>query len=121
MCRSFCTVTSFCTCRRDVVDARNAFGDAVDIVLGEAHLHAGFVAAGLLAGAAGKEADDVGAPLGEDGLDGVAEAGAVGQQQHHRGNAPRHADHGDGRAPPVVEHRFPGLAPDVFEHECYSS
>ena len=93
------------------------FADAVDVVLGEADLDAGFLAACLLAGAAREDADDVRAPLGEDGLDGAREAGAVGQQKHHRGDAPGHADHGDGRAPPVVEHRLPGLAPDISQHK----
>ena len=78
---------------------------------------AGLVAAGLLAGAAGEDADVVGAPLGKDGLDGAGEAGAVGEQQHNRGDAPGHADHGDGGAAAIVEHRLPGLSEDVFQHD----
>ena len=57
----------------------------------------------------GKDADQPGAPLREDGLDGAAESGAVGKQQHHRGDAPGHAHHGDHGAPPVVDHRLVGL------------
>ena len=49
------------------------FGNAVHIVLGEPHLHPRLIAACLFAGAARKSADDVGAPLRKDGLDGVAE------------------------------------------------
>ena len=56
---------------RDVGDFGQRRGDAIDVVEGEADLDSGFIAAGLLAGAAGEEADGVGAPLGEDGLDGV--------------------------------------------------
>ena len=100
-----------------MVDSRNGVLQAIYIILSEAHLDPGFITAGLFAGAARECSDDVGAPLGKDGLNGVAEAGAVGQQQHHRGNAPRHADHGDGSAAPVVDHRFPGLAPDISQHD----
>ena len=90
--------------------------DAVDVVEGELDLDSGFVAAGLFAGFAGEEADGVGAPLGKDGVDGVAETGAVGQEQHDRGDAPGHADGGDGGAAAIVEHRFPGLFEDVGKH-----
>ena len=64
---------------RDVDESGHAGCHAVHIVQGEAHADTGFVAACLLAGAAGKGADDGGPPLGEDGLEGAAEAGAVGQ------------------------------------------
>jgi len=97
-------------------DAGNRVIDAVHIVQSEADPCARLVASGLFAGASGKEADGVGAPLGKDGLNGMAEAGAIGQQQHHRGNTPGHANHGDGGAATVVEHRLPSLAEYVFEH-----
>ena len=102
--------------RRDEEDAGHAVGDAVHVVQGEADLGAGLVSAGLLAGAAGKDADHVGAPLGKDILDGAAESSAVGQQNYDGGDAPGHADHGDGGAAAVVEHRFPGLGENVFQH-----
>ena len=54
---------------RNVHDFGKDCGDTVDIVESETDLDAGFVAAGLLRGAAGEEADGVGAPLGEDGLE----------------------------------------------------
>ena len=57
-------------------------------------LRAGFLPAGLLRSAAGKDADDARAPVGEDDLDGAAEACAVGEQEDNRGDAPRHAEHG---------------------------
>ncbi len=47
---------------RDIGNAGNAVGDAIHIVHGEADFHARLISAGLLAGAAGKDADDVGAP-----------------------------------------------------------
>jgi len=101
---------------RDLIDAVHAVAHAVYIVERETHFHAGLVAAGLLAGAARKESDEVGAPLREDILNGAAEPGAIGQEKHHRGNAPRHPDHGDGGAAAVINHRLPRLAEDVFEH-----
>ena len=45
----------------------------------------------------GKDADHVGAELREDRLKGMAEARAVGQQEHDRGDAPGHADDRDQR------------------------
>src|ERR1039458_3980 len=62
---------------RDVKDALNAVGDPVHIFHGEANPDAGLVAARLLTGAAGKEADQVGSPLGEDVLNGTVKSGAI--------------------------------------------
>ena len=97
-------------------DFRERGGNAVDVIEGEANLDACFIAAGLLAGFAGENADGVGAPLGKDGFDGVGKAVAIGEEQHDGGDAPGHADRGDGGAAAIVEHRFPGLAENVFEH-----
>jgi hypothetical protein len=102
---------------RNMRDAGNAVRDAVQVVQGQAHLHASLVTARLFARAARKDADGVGAPLGKNGLEGAAHACAVGQQQHHRGDAPGHADHGDGRAAAVEEHRLPRLTEYVLEHD----
>src|ERR1017187_10077028 len=88
---------------RDVPDSGNTVGDAIDVIEGEAHTHAGLVAAGLLTGAAGKDADGVSAPFGKDGLEGASKAVAVSQQQHYGGDAPGHADHGNGGAAAVEE------------------
>ncbi len=101
---------------RDVGDFWQNRADAVYVVESETDLDAGFVAAGLLRGLAGEEADGVGAPLGEDGLEGVGEASAVGEQKDDGGDAPGHADHGDGGAAAVEEHCLPGLGENVFEH-----
>jgi hypothetical protein len=106
---------------RDVRNFRQHRGDAIDVVEREADLDTGFVAASLLAGLAGEKADGVGAPLGKDGLNGVGEAVAVSEQEHHGGNAPGHADGGDGRAAAIEEHRFPSLGENVFQHESASS
>ena len=55
-------------------------------------------------------------PLGKDGLNSLAESSAVAQQQDYGSDSPRHTDHGDGRATPVVDHRFPGLRQNVLQH-----
>ena len=101
---------------RDVDDFRQGGGDAVDVIEREADLDTGFIAAGLLAGFAGEKADGVGAPLGKDGFNGVGEAVAIGEEQHDGGDAPGHADGGDGGAAAIEEHRLPGLAENVSEH-----
>ena len=77
----------------------------------------GFVSAGLLGSATAVHFHVVDAPLGKDALDGARETRTIRQQQHDRGNAPGHADHGDGCAPAVVYHRLPGLAENVSQHE----
>ena len=102
---------------RDADDFRQRSGDAINIVEGEADLDTGFVAAGLLAGFAGEKADGVGAPLGKDGFNGVRKAIAVSEKEHDGSDAPGHADGGDGGAAAIVEHRFPGLAENVFQHD----
>ena len=121
MCSSTGDVDLFEHGGRDVDDAGNSGPEAVDVVLGEADLDAGFGSANLLRSAAGKDADEVGAPLGKDVLDGLTEAGAVGEQEHDGGDAPGHAADGDEGAAAVVDHRFPGLSPDVADHDAVSS
>lgn len=101
---------------RDVGHAGDGGPEPVHILLGEAHLHAGFAAPDLLRGAAWKNADEVGAPFSKNVLDGAPEPRAVSQQQHHGRDAPRHPGDGDEGAPPVVDHRFPCLAPDITDH-----
>jgi len=105
--------------RRDAKQAGHAFRYAVHVVERESHLDTRFVAASLFARAPGKNADQVRAPLREDVLDGAAEPRPVGQQQHHRGNTPRHSDHRDGGAAPVIQHRLPRLTENVFEHRLW--
>ena len=53
----FCTVESFCDMRDDVTAQRHVVAQQFDVVVGEAHLHSGLVASGLLRSAAGKNAD----------------------------------------------------------------
>ena len=100
----------------DVDDAGDGLLDALDVVHLEADFDAGFRAADLLAGGAGEDADLVGAELGEDSLEGAAEAGSVGEQKDDGGDAPGHAEDGDGGAAEVVAHGLHGLTEDVLEH-----
>ena len=93
-----------------------ALADAIHIVQRKAHSDPGLVAAGLLAGLARKEADGVACPTRRRSPGWRGRSLPIGQQQHHRGDAPGHADHRDGRAAAVVEHRLPRLAEYVLEH-----
>ncbi len=95
---------------------RRRIDDAIDVVDGELDLRAGLLATGLLRGASGKDTDDARAPVGEDDFDGAAEAGAIGQQENHGRNAPRHAQHGERGAAAVVSHRLVGLRQQISHH-----
>ena len=101
---------------RNMNNARNGRRQAVHIVQCEAHLDARLLSARLFACASRERADRVGAPLCKDRFNRMTEARTISQQQHHRGDAPRHADHGDGGAATVVDHRLPGLPQNIFEH-----
>src|SRR5580700_7447210 len=101
---------------RNVADAGNGRPQAIDVVLGEAHVDAGLGSADLLRSLAGKDTDEVRAPLLKNALNGAAETGAVGQQQDDGRDSPGHADDGDEGAAAVVDHRLPCLAPDIVEH-----
>ena len=102
--------------RGNVIDPGNAGDNAIHIILRELHLHARLLAPRLLAGPARKNADDVRAPLRKDRLNRAAETRSIRQQQHHRSDAPRHSDHGDGRAAAVIHHRLPSLTKNVLQH-----
>jgi hypothetical protein len=103
--------------RRNADNPRHTRLHAVHVVQRKAHARAGLVPARLLAGAPRKKANRVRAPLSKDRIDGTAESCPIGQQQHHRGNAPRHADHRDCRAPAIEHHRLPRLPEYVFQHK----
>src|ERR1700744_378833 len=102
--------------RRDVDDAGNGGPQAVDVFLGEADLNTSFRATDLLRGTPGEDPDQVGAPLGKNVADGLAESCSVREQEHDSCDAPRHSHDGDEGAAAVVDHRFPGLAPNVTDH-----
>lgn len=97
-------------------DALETLLDVLDVVDVQADFDAGPGAAGLLGGGAGKDADHVGTKLRKDGLEGAAEASAIREQKDDCGDAPGHAEHGNGGSPQVVAHGLHGLAEDVAEH-----
>src|SRR5271169_2821651 len=98
---------------RNVTAEWNVVAQQFDVVVGEAHKHAGLVAASLLRGAAGEDAHGGGAEAFENILDGAPEAVAIGEQQNDSGNAPGHARHGEQSPAQVVAHGGNGLAQKV--------
>ena len=66
----------------------------IEIVASQANLHACLGAAGLKGSASGKNGDQVTPKSAEGDHQSVLKASAIGQQQHDRGNAPCHAQHG---------------------------
>jgi hypothetical protein len=91
------------------MDKRGRVHNAVDVIEGELDLGAGLLPSSLLRGAAGKDADDARPPVGEDGLNSTAESCAVGKQENDGRDAPRHSEHGESGAAPVVTHGAIGL------------
>src|SRR5208337_580133 len=100
----------------DVADLRNVGGEQVDVVQCDAEEHTCLLAAGLHGGAAGNHDDQFGAKILEDIGDGLAEAIAVGEKHDHGGDAPGHAQHGEGSAAPVMAHGVVGLVEQVADH-----
>src|ERR1700682_751756 len=101
----------------DVTSKRDVVAQQVDIFVRETDLDPGLVAASLLRGASGKDADGSGAETFEDVLNGAAEAVAVGQKQNDGRNAPCHSRHGEKSTPEIVAHSGDGLLEQVAMHE----
>ena len=94
---------------RDALEQRNFGLEIVEIVDGELDLSAGFGASGLERGATGENKDEVCAPRAEGNPESVFESVAVGEEQHDRRDAPRHAEHGQHAASAIVFQRVVGL------------
>src|ERR1039458_1475651 len=109
--------------RGDAMHQRGGIHNAINVIEGEPDLGAGFLPAGLLRSAPGKDTDNARAPVGENGFDGAAESCAVGQQQNHRRNAPCHSKHGQRGAAPIVAHGAVSLRHQIFDHgySCLSA
>ena len=88
----------------DMAAERNIVAQQFDVVVGEANLDAGLVASRLLRSASGKHSHGSRAETLKDGLDGLAEAVAVGEKQDDGGDAPGHSRHGEQGAAQVVAH-----------------
>ena len=68
-------------------------------------------------GAAGKNEDQVGAEGVESGPQSAFKASAVGEEKYDRRDSPRHAEHGQHAAAPVVAERVVGLRGEIEDHE----
>jgi len=93
----------------DVRNLRNVGGKCVDILEGKSNLRSGFLSAGLHRGAARHQDHQLGAKVREYVGASLSETVAVSQQDHNRGNAPRHAQHSEGGAAAVEPHRTVGF------------
>jgi hypothetical protein len=71
--------------------------------------------------AAGNHDEKLGSEIGKDVGEGAAEAVAVGEKHDDGGDAPGHAQHGEGGAAPVVAHGIVGLLEQVADHHRSSA
>src|SRR5260221_10433985 len=78
--------------------------------------HASLVASCLLRSAPWENPHRSGTVAVPDGLNGPSKAVSVGEQQHHRGNAPGHTEHGQHGLAHVVAHRPVGLLQQIAFH-----
>src|SRR5260370_15516775 len=102
---------------RDVAHQRHQVLNVLHVIESETDLRARLGAARLQRGAAGPDAHHLHAKVGKHIVNGLAESRAIGQQQHHRRDAPGHAQHGQRRAPAVVPHGGIGLSEKIAGHE----
>ena len=101
---------------REALEQRHFVADVIQVFDRETDFASRLGAARLLRGASGKHEDQVGPERAEGSPQAALEARAVGQQQHHGGDAPRHAQHGEDAAPLVVAQRAVGLDSQFAEH-----
>ncbi len=102
--------------RCDMRDLREVRGKQIDIVHGEADLRTGLLSTRLHGTAARNQNHQLGAEVGEDVGARLAKTVAVGQEHDDRGNAPRHAQHGQCRASAIVPHSSVGFLKQVAKH-----
>src|ERR1035438_8773431 len=79
---------------RDSLKQRNLSLQVVEIVDGEFDLAAGLSAARLQRSTSGENENEICAPGAKGDPESALEARTIGEQQHDRGDAPRHAQHG---------------------------
>ena len=103
----------------DVLGQRDIVAEHFDVVIGEADLDPGLVAASLLRGASGKNSHGGGTEAFEDVLDSAAKAVAVGEQENDGRDAPCHPGHSEKGAAKVVPHGRVGLLEQVAIHDEY--
>src|SRR5271154_131684 len=88
----------------NMADQGYGIAQQFDIVVGEANLYPGLVASGLLGSAIGKDSHRGGPETVEDILNGAGKSVAIGEQQHHGGDTPGHAQHGEHGLAQIVAH-----------------
>src|SRR5437763_14391487 len=88
----------------DTPNQGHQVANMLNVIEGEADLHAGLGAASLERGASREDTHNLHAEVGEDGADGAAKSASVGHQEYNCGDAPRHAQHGESSAPAVEAH-----------------
>ncbi len=101
---------------RKPLEQRHFVADVVQIFDRETDFASRLGAARLMRGAAGKHEDQVGAEGAERRPQTALEARAIGQKQHHGGDAPGHAQHGEDAASLVVAQRAIGLGSKLVDH-----
>ena len=99
-----------------MLDQRNGALDVLNVFDLEADLRSRFRPTRLKRCAVRPDSDDLRSPIGKDGVNRASETGAIGQQQHHGGDAPRHSQHGKGCATTVVFHGAVGLSEEIANH-----
>src|SRR5437868_6390601 len=101
---------------RDVANQRNHVLEKLNIVVGEADRYARLVATSFKRGPSRKNAHRLCAETLEDIVDGAPEPISIGQQENHRGDTPRHAQHGEHGLAKVVAHGAKGLVEQIAMH-----
>src|SRR5581483_1656574 len=99
-----------------MTNERSNIAKQFQVRIGEADLGSRLVASRLLRRAPGKDTDRPGAEALEYIDDGASEAVAIRQQQHYCGDAPRHPQHGQKRAPEIEPHGAECLPENVTLH-----
>src|SRR3954451_1908871 len=102
--------------RRDVRDLRQIRGKRIHIFLGEPNLHSRLLTARLHGSFSRHNNDELRPEVRENIRAGLPKAVAVSQQHDDGRNAPRHAQHSQRRASPVVTHRVISFLQQIANH-----
>ena len=94
----------------------NIVAEKFQIVIGKPDLNAGFVAAGLLGRAPGKDAYGGRAKAFKNIFNRAGKAVAVGEKKNDSCDAPGHSRHREQRAPEVMAHGGDGLLEQIAMH-----
>ena len=102
-----------------VLAERKIVAQQFNIIVGEADLHTGLVAAGLLRGAARENANGRRAEALEDHFNGLAKSVPVGKKKNDGGDAPGHPGHSEQGLSQVVPHCVIRLRQKVAIHKLF--